>query len=103
MALEAKTVTTVDTKKDKDSPSKQTTFTVDWTAINEQMLRNGYLAWLIVKRQNHWRNKGIPAAEVCVAKDHAPGQRAPAMTLEQQLAALSPEERKALFAKHGIK
>ena len=103
MALDVKTSTTVDTKKDKDSQSKQTALTVDWTGITEQQLRAGFQAFLIVKLQGSWRAKGIPATYVAMAKDHAPGMRAPSLTLDQQLSALTPEERKALLVKYGVK
>ena len=101
--METRTTTTVDTKKDKDSPSKQTVFTIDWAGSTDAQLRAAAQAWLIVKRQGVWRSKAIPATETVMFKDHAPGLRAPAMTLEQQLAQLTPDERKALLAKYAGK
>lgn len=90
----------VSTKQDADSNPKVTKVTINYPEGLPSWMMDGYDAFLVVKVQNRWRSKGIPATFECNAQDLAPGQRAQALTPEQVLAALSPEERKALFDKY---
>lgn len=94
----------VTTRMSSESPEKPTVLSFDFTGCTEAIYQAYTMAALTVKRQSAWRgknSKGIPTSEVVIVKDHAPGVRAPAQTLEQQVGSLSAEERAALFAKYA--
>ena len=90
----------VSTKQDKDAPAKRTHLTINYPDGIPAWLLDGYESFLVVKLQGQWRNKGIPAALEVNAQDYAPGTRAKPMTVEEALAALTPEQRAALLAKY---
>lgn len=77
----------VDTKQDKDAPSKKTTLKVEYPDNIPGWLVEGYNSFLVVKLQGSWRNKGIPAEFSCKAQDYAPGTRH-SMTPEEALQSL---------------
>lgn len=89
----------VSTKQDADSQPKVTKVTMTFPDGLPEWVMSGYEAFAVVKMQGNWRRKGIPAVAEVNAQDLAPGTRAPAATLEQQVAALTPEQRQALIAK----
>lgn len=90
----------VSTKQDKDAPAKRTNITINYPDGIPAWLLDGYESFLVVKLQGQWRNKGIPATLEVNAQDYAPGTRAKPMTVEEALAALTPEQRAALLAKY---
>ena len=90
----------VSTKQDKDAQAKRTHLTINYPDGIPAWLLDGYEAFLVVKLQGQWRNKGIPATLEVNAQDYAPGTRAKPMTVEEALAALTPEQRAALLAKY---
>jgi len=98
--LQGKQSFTVTTRKDKDSPEKNTALTIDWTGCGEEVAKQLATQALVVKVQGGWRKNGIPASATILVKDHAPGTRSSApVTVEGIKAAaetFSPEDRAAL-------
>ena len=96
------TWTKVETRPQAGQQAIETALTIDWSDMTAEDVQALAQQALIVKLQSQWRKNGIPAGECTVkAADHKIGVRAPKtkQTLEQMLAALSPEERAALVAK----
>lgn len=91
----------VSTKQDKDSPAKRTALKVNYPDGLPTWVMDGFDAYLTVRLQSSWRNKGIPATLEVNAQDYAPGTRAKPMTAEEAFAALTPEQRQALIAKYA--
>ncbi len=97
-----KTTQEVATKAKAGEQAVTTNLTIDWTGMTQDDLQALAQQALIVKLQSSWRKNGIPAGDFEIkAVDHKVGVRAPRtkLTPEQIIAALSPEERKALLAK----
>lgn len=96
------TETKVETRTQAGQAPVETALTIDWTDMSAADVQALAQQALIVKLQGKWRKEGIPNGECTVkAADYKVGVRAPKtkQTLEQMLAALSPEERAALVAK----
>jgi len=97
-----KTETEVSTKvtKDAEAPIK-TALTIDWEGLTEDEMRAMAQAALIVKWQGQSRTNGIPVDATIKATDYRVGTRAPkkVLTLQEQLDALTPEQRKELLEK----
>ena len=96
------TATDVDTRPAAGAEAVTTNLTIDWSDMSPEDVQALAQQALIVKLQGKWRKDGIPNGECTVkAADYKVGVRAPKtkQTLEQMLAALSPEERAALGAK----
>ena len=90
----------VSTKPSKDSvTSVKTSLNIDWDGCTVEDLKSWAVQALVVKLQGGWRKNGIPATLSIRALDHKPGTRSAGLTKEQLVAALSPEEKKALLAK----
>ena len=92
----------VSTKQDKDSSAKQTAFTVDFTGMLAEQYQAMAMAFLTVKRQGRWRQKGIPATETIKAVEHVPGtryvdNRTPLEKARDLLTQLSPAEQAELL------
>ncbi len=86
--------------KVKVEPIK-TKLVIDWDGLTDDEMRAMAQAALIVKWQGNARTNGIPATAEIKATDYKIGVRTPkkVLTIEEQLAALSPAERKALVDK----
>ncbi len=97
-----KTNLTVSTKvtKDAEAPIK-TDLTIDWEGLTQDELVAMAQAALVVKWQSGARTNGIPVKAEIKATDYKVGTRAPrkVLTIEEQLAALTPAERQALVDK----
>jgi len=97
-----KTETEVSTKvtKDAEAPIK-TNLVIDWEGLTEDEMRAMAQAALIVKWQGQARTNGIPVDATIKATDYRVGTRAPkkVLTLQEQLDALTPEQRKELLEK----
>ena len=97
-----KTETVVSTKvtKDAEAPIK-TNLVIDWEGLTEDEMRAMAQAALIVKWQGQARTNGIPVDATIKATDYRVGTRAPkkVLTLQEQLDALTPEQRKELLEK----
>lgn len=90
---------TVSTKKDKKSVAVNTALTVKWDGISDEQLRAGYLAFMVVKIQGVWRNKGIPDKMEVFAKDYAPGTRhGGPVNVFDAVKSMSAEEKAKLLA-----
>lgn len=79
----------------------KTALTIDWEGCSEEEIRAMAQAALIVKLQGGWRKNGIPAKVEVKASDYKVGARTPAvkLTVEEQINALTPEQRQALIDK----
>lgn len=98
------TNTTVKTKTSAREDAVETNLTIEWEGMEPEDVRALAQQALIVKVQNEWRRKGIPAGDHTIqAADYKVGVRRPAtkQTLEQMLAKLSAEERAALLEKYA--
>ena len=96
------TMTKVETRPQAGQQAVETALTIDWSDMTPEDVQALAQQALIVKLQGKWRKEGIPNGECTVnAAEYKVGVRAPKtkQTLEQMLAALSPEERAALVAK----
>ena len=90
----------VATKVDKTAQAVQTSITIDWTGMTEEMYRALATPTLVIKRQGEYRTKGsVPATDTIVAKDNLPGVRSAPLTPQQALAALPLAERIAMLQK----
>lgn len=96
------TTAEVETRPAAGADAIVTNLTIDWEGMSLEDTRTLAAQALVVKLQGSWRKNGIPSGEYTVkAVDHRPGVRAPRtkQSLEQMIAALSPEAKAALLAK----
>ena len=90
----------VTTKKDKASPEVETSLEINFAGCSEAQLKAMATCFIVIKWQGQARKKGIPATATINAVDYVPGKRAPAETLAEQLARLTPEERRKLIEQY---
>lgn len=91
----------VDTRPQAGAESVKTNLSIDWADVSEDDLRAMAQQALIVKLQGKWRKDGIPAGDHAVkAADYKVGVRAKRepFDLKKAIAALSPEDKRALLA-----
>lgn len=89
----------VTTKLNKDAAAVETNLSINWDGITTDQLKAGYTSFMVVKLQGQWRNKeSIPTELTVKAVDYVPGTRAPAMSLQDAIKALTPEEKAKLLA-----
>lgn len=92
----------VDTRPQAGAESVKTNLTLDWEGMDADDIRALAQQALVVKLQGQWRKNGIPAGDHTVkAADYKVGVRAKRQPadLATMIAALSPEEKRALLAK----
>lgn len=99
--LNGKTIHQVSTKKDQDGDAVNTTLTLDWTDVSDELVKAIATRQIIVTRQGAWRRAdgGIPTTDVFKVAEY--GTRTPEpVTVETTLArglALSEDEQKKLI------
>ena len=86
----------VSTKTDEDSAAKTTSLTLvfDDAAVERSLARQQ----AVVKLQSAWRKKGIPPKTTVKLSDLRVGVIREVPSMEDQFAAMSPEERKQKLA-----
>jgi hypothetical protein len=91
----------VQTKLDKDAVAERTNLTVDFTDCPQATLEHLATQHLVVRLQGAWRKSGsIPANFTAKVSEYAAGSRVASVSPEAAIAALTPEQRKELFAKY---
>lgn len=97
-----KTETTVTTRPEAGKDGIDTKVVINWDGMTQEDLVALAQQQLVIKLQSGWRKNGIPAEANVNAADYKVGVRAPRVkkTLEELLAELSPEDRKALIEKY---
>lgn len=99
-----KTVSTKVKAKAEDGsavPAQSTNLTINWEGMSSEDIRALAQQGLIVKLQGGWRRNGIPKECTVKAIEHKAGVRAAKviLTLDEQVANLGAEEKKALLAR----
>lgn len=97
--MQNETRASVSTKQDKTATEAvKTALIIDWTGCTVEEIQAMAQQALIVKLQSGWRKNGIPTDVTVKAADHKVGQRAPAKSILEKVATLTPEQKAELLA-----
>jgi hypothetical protein len=94
----------VSTKPDKDSAAVQTSLTIDFEGVSEEILREIATSAIVIKWQGQVRKNGIPASATIRALDYRPGTRIQSgpvsfAQLSELVTRMTAEEKAVLLAK----
>jgi hypothetical protein len=95
--MQNETRASVSTKATKDGESIRTSLVINWEGCTVEEIQAMAQQALIVKLQSGWRKNGIPESVTVKAADHKVGQRAPAKSILEKVATLTPEQKAELL------